>query len=210
MVTPTTSVRISREHHQLIHDLVRAIKSDPSIADRVRAVLAGRDTAAQSGDTALQAGIIARLEALEARLKVLEDRPSLYCLQHTNRVIRNHGLQAASGRYRSPMTSAGLCGTCMPPATPRRRLRLRSASGQAPSARSSTSLCRIQPRHEGCHPAGWWPSWRRVLGTRMDAQHPTCASNPHDRKHLIHNSFPEHHAAVQRQYLARGSSWRKY
>jgi hypothetical protein len=36
------------------------------------------------------------------------------------------------------------------------------------------------------------------------------STHPHDRKHLIQNSFPERHAAVQRQYLARGSSWRKY
>ena len=37
-----------------------------------------------------------------------------------------------------------------------------------------------------------------------------CSTHPHDRKHLIQNSFPKRHAAVQRQYLDRGSSWHKY
>src|SRR5688572_28815923 len=34
-----------------------------------------------------------------------------------------------------------------------------------------------------------------------------CSTHPHDRKHVIQNSFPKRHAAVQRQYLDRGSSW---
>jgi hypothetical protein len=37
-----------------------------------------------------------------------------------------------------------------------------------------------------------------------------CSTHPRDRKHLIQNNFPKRHAAVQRQYLARGSSWHKY
>jgi hypothetical protein len=85
MATPTTSVRIAREHHQLIHDLARAIKLDPALSDQVRAVLAGRNTATQQSDTATQAEIIARLGDIEARLASLEDRPATSVLPATQK-----------------------------------------------------------------------------------------------------------------------------
>ena len=52
---------------------------------------------------------------------------------------------------------------------------------------------------------------RRTTALDIDSEmykwrHRNCSTHPHDRKHLIHNSFLEHHAAVQRQSLARGSS----
>lgn len=80
MPTPTTSVRLSQEHHQLIHDIARAIKSDPGIAESLRAVLAGRNTATQPCDTAAQPEIIDRLDAIEARLAAIEERTAMHAI----------------------------------------------------------------------------------------------------------------------------------
>jgi hypothetical protein len=54
MVTPTTSVRIDQQYHQLVHDIVRAIKSDPAMADHLRKFLNDRNTATHACDTAAQ------------------------------------------------------------------------------------------------------------------------------------------------------------
>jgi hypothetical protein len=54
MVTPTTSVRIDQQYHQLVHDIVRAIKSDPATADHLRRFLSDRNTATHACDTAAQ------------------------------------------------------------------------------------------------------------------------------------------------------------
>jgi DNA-binding NarL/FixJ family response regulator len=48
MVTPTTSVRLPQEHHQLVHDIVRAIKSNPAIVTQLRGVIDGCNTATQA------------------------------------------------------------------------------------------------------------------------------------------------------------------
>jgi hypothetical protein len=91
MPTPTTSVRIDREHHQLIHDIARALKADPAVAESLRAVLAGRNTAAQAGilgrleerepRMARLEALEARMAALEERLASLEDRPAMHAAQ---------------------------------------------------------------------------------------------------------------------------------
>jgi DNA-binding NarL/FixJ family response regulator len=86
MVTPTTSVRIDQQYHQLVHDIVRAIKSDPATADHLRRFLSDRNTATHACDTAVLQRILERLaneeevsrttmafvENISDRLKTLE------------------------------------------------------------------------------------------------------------------------------------------
>jgi deoxyxylulose-5-phosphate synthase len=92
MPTPTTSVRLPRDYHQLLHDIARAIKADPAFAESLRAVLGGRNTATHGG-------ITERLDALEARLAALEERPAMRAIREP----RDSGPRP-SGKRKAPVT----------------------------------------------------------------------------------------------------------
>ena len=65
--TPTITLRVRLEHHDLVRKVAARLKADPAFAAALTAIIT--EDPAASGD-----GWTARLEALEARMAALEDR----------------------------------------------------------------------------------------------------------------------------------------